>query len=131
MNSDPIFQLCDRVRETAFALHQHLRHGHLEKVYENGMVHRLTKMGLIVDQQHPLQVFDEDGTLLGDFVADLVVEMSLIIELKAVRQLNDDHTAQILGYLRSSDKEHGLLINFGGPKMEIRKYAMSTSPRIS
>ena len=62
---DPIFQLCDQIRETSFALHEYLRHGHLEKVYENGLAHRLRKLGLKVDQQFPLKVIDEDGTVIG------------------------------------------------------------------
>lgn len=123
---DPIFQLCDQVRETSFALHRHLRHGHAEKVYENGLAHRLRKQMLLAIQQHPLNVFDEDGTLLGEFFADLFVQRQLIVELKAVRALNDEHVAQLLGYLRASRIEHGLLINFGSPVLEVRKYALST-----
>jgi GxxExxY protein len=122
---DPIFQLCDLVRETSFALHRHLRHGHLEKVYECGLVHRLQKQGLVVSPQHPVDVFDEDGTRLGEYFADVLVNDLLIVELKAVRCLSDEHVAQLLGYLRSSRKEHGLLINFGAPKLEVRKYALS------
>lgn len=122
---DPIFQLCDRVRETSFALHCHLRHGHVEKVYENGLSNRLRKQGLVAVQQHPLNVFDEDGTLLGDFLADLFVDGCLIVELKAVRALADEHVAQLLGYLRASHVEHGLLINFGASKLEVRKYALT------
>ena len=122
---DPIFQLWDQVRETSFALHRHLRHGHVEKVYENGLAHRLRKQTLSAIQQHPLSVFDEDGTVLGDFFADLFVERQLIIELKAVRALADEHVAQLLGYLRASRIEHGLLINFGSPILEVRKYALS------
>jgi GxxExxY protein len=122
---DPIFQLCDQVRETSFALHRHLRHGHAEKVYENGLAHRLRKQTLLAIQQHPLNVFDEDGTLLGEFFADLFVQQQLIVELKAVRTLNDEHVAQLLGYLRASRIEHGLLINFGSPILEVRKYALS------
>jgi len=122
---DPIFLLCDRIRETSFSLQQHLRHGHLEKVYENGLAHRLKKQKLDVIQQHPLNVLDEDGTLLGNFFADLYVEQQLIIELKAVRTLIDEHAAQLLGYLRASRIEHGLLINFGSPRLEVRKFALS------
>ncbi|MBI3887052.1 MAG: GxxExxY protein [Opitutae bacterium] len=122
---DDIFLLCDRVREAGFALHQHLRHGHVEKVYENGLANRLCKLPLSVVQQHPLNVFDEDGTLLGDFFADLFVEGQLIVELKACRALADEHVAQLLGYLRASRWEHGLLINFGAPRLEIRKSALS------
>jgi GxxExxY protein len=120
-----IFLLCDRVREAAFALHQHLRHGHVETVYENGLGHRLRKLGLKVTQQHPLSVFDEDGTLLGEFVADLLVEQRLIVELKACRSLVDEHVAQLLGYLRAARIEHGLLINFGSSRLEIRKYVLT------
>lgn len=122
---DPIFQLSDIVRETGFAIHNYHRHGHVEKIYENALVNRLRKRGLHVVQQHPLSVFDEDGTLLGEFYADLFVEGKLIIELKAVRAVLDEHVAQLLGYLRSSRCEHGLLINFGAPKFAIRKYALS------
>ncbi len=122
---DPIFQLCDRIRETSFALHRHLRHGHVEKVYENGLAHRLRKQDLSAIQQHPLSVFDGDGTLSGDFSADMFVEHQLIVELKAVRSLADEHIAQLLGYLRASRVEHGLLINFGSPVLEIRKYILS------
>jgi len=117
--------LCDIVRETSFELHCYLHHGHLEKVYQNGLFHRLSKRGLDVKKQHPVPVYDEDGTLLGDFVADLFVENRLIVELKAVRTLADEHVAQILGYLRSSRVEHGLLINFGAPKLQVKKYILS------
>lgn len=76
-------------------------------------------------QQHPLQVFDEDGTLIGDYMTDLFVENCLIIELKTVKTLVNEHVAQVLGYLKSARIEHGLLINFGSYKFEIRKYAWS------
>lgn len=122
---DPIFQLCDIVRETGFSIHNYHRHGHVEKIYENALVHRLRKRGLKVVQQHPLSVFDEDGTLLGEFQADLFVENQLIVELKAVRSIVDEHVAQLLGYLRSAGCEHGLLINFGASKFALRKYALS------
>ena len=122
---DSIFLLCDRIREASLSLHRHLRHGHAEKVYENGLTHRLKKQTLTAIQQHPLSVLDEDGTLLGDFYADLFVENKLIIELKACRVLADEHIAQLLGYLRASRIEHGLLINFGAPRLEIRKFVLS------
>jgi len=120
-----IFSLCDQVRETSFALHRYLRHGHAEKVYENGLLHRLRKQGIEVAQQHALQVRDEDGTVLGDFLADLFVQGELIVELKAVRTIANEHIAQLLGYLRASGREHGLLINFGSSKLQIRKFVLS------
>ena len=116
-------ELTDSVRQTSYDIHVYLGHGHLEKVYENALAHRLRKAGLQVKQQHPIQVFDEDGTLIGDYLADLLVEVDLIIELKAAKAIAPEHEAQILGYLKSSRMEHGLLINFGSYKFEIRKFA--------
>ncbi len=118
-------ELCDVVRQTAFELQSYLRHGYLEKIYENGLANRLRKKGLKVEQQKPIQVVDEDGTELGEYFADLVIEGCLIVELKAVRELAPEHTAQILGYLRGSRIEHGMLINFGSPKLGVKKYALS------
>ena len=120
-----IKELCDVVRETAYAIHLYHGHGHLEKVYENALAHRLRKAGIQVEQQHPLQVYDEDGTPIGEYYADLLVEGRLIVELKAARAIADEHVAQILGYLKSARIEDGLLINFGSYKFEIKKYVMS------
>ena len=122
-------ELCRLVRETAYAIHVYHGHGHLEKVYENALTHRLRKLGLNVKQQYPITVFDEDGTIIGEYFADLIVEEILIAELKACRALVNEHTAQVLGYLRSARKEHGLLMNFGSYKFQIQKYAMSLGPR--
>jgi GxxExxY protein len=119
-----IMALCDQVRETAYAIHEYHAHGHLEKVYENALVHRLRKAGLKVEQQRPLHVYDEDGTEIGDYYADLIVEGCLIVELKASGTLSGEHKAQLLGYLRASGIEHGLLINFGSYKFQIQKYAL-------
>ena len=121
----PINQLCDIVRETSFAIHRYHRNGHLEKIYENALVSRLRKQGLEVQQQYPISVFDEDGTLLGEFFADLFVDGRLVVELKAARAVADEHVAQLLGYLRSSRTETGLLINFGSPILHVKKYLMT------
>lgn len=122
---DDIFKLCDIVRETSFSIHSYLRNGHLEKVYENALAHRLTKLGLSAIQQYRLSVADEDGTTLGDFSADIFVQNVLIVEVKACRTLADEHVAQLLGYLRASRIEHGLLINFGAPKLQVKKYILT------
>ena len=120
-----IMELSDIVRQTAFAIHCYHKSGHLEKVYENALAHRLQKLGLKVKQQHPVNVYDEDGTLIGEYFADLLVEGCLIVELKACRATAEEHIAQILGYLKSAKIEDGLLINFGSYKFEIKKYVMS------
>ena len=70
------------------------------------MAHRLRKQGLEVKQQHPVQVRDEDGVVLGDFYADLLVENHLVVELKAAKTLADEHIAQLLGYLKSTRLAH-------------------------
>jgi len=124
MQDEEILALCDRIRSVSLALHSFLRHGHLEKVYENGLAHRLRIEGIRLEQQYPLKVFDEDGTVLGEYYADLFVEECLLVELKACKALVNEHTAQILGYLRASRLQHGLLINFGATKLEIRKFKL-------
>lgn len=124
-SSDQIQELCDIVRQTAYDIHVYLGHGHLEKVYENALFHRLSKKGLRVEQQYPLTVYDEDGTVLENYVADLLVEQLLVVELKAAKTIAPEHFAQLLGYLKSSRCEHGLLINFGSYRFEMRKLALS------
>jgi GxxExxY protein len=127
MTEAEIHQLCAIVRETSLAAHKFLRHGHSEKIYENSLANRLRKRGFNVRQQHPLSVFDEDGTLLGDFYADILLENELILELKAVRQLADEHTAQGLGYLRASRLEHAMLVNFGAPVIQFKKLIFNSN----
>ncbi|MDI1251102.1 MAG: GxxExxY protein [Lacunisphaera sp.] len=100
----------------------------MEKIYENALGSRLRKLGIEVKQQFALTVFDEDGTILGEYFADLYIEERLIVELKAGRTVVDEHVAQLLGYLRSSRVETGLLINFGAPVLSVKKYLMTDSP---
>ena len=129
MNTNPhmtdIFALCDVIRETSFQIHSYLRHGHREQIYENALVHRLRKQGISVEQQTEIVVYDEDGTVIGHLKADLLIEGRLICEIKGARNIVDEHLAQLLGYLRASRLEHGLLINFGGPRLQIKKLILS------
>jgi GxxExxY protein len=120
-----INELCNIVRQTAYDIHVYHSHGHLEKVYENALAHRLRKLGLDVKQQYPLKVYDEDGTEIGDYMVDLLIEGRLVIELKAAKTMIDEHVAQVLGYLRAGRIEHGLLVNFGSYRFQIRKYVLS------
>ena len=90
-----------------------------------GVAHRLRRRGLDSKFQFPLAVFDEDGTVLGEDFADLFVEGILIVELKAAKSIADEHVAQLLGYLRASRIEHGLLISFGAQSFQLKKYVMS------
>ncbi len=117
-----INELSAVVRQTAYDIHVYHGNGHLEKVYENALVNRLRKAGFDVKQQHPLKVHDEDGTVIGEYFADLLVDNCLILELKAAKTIADEHVAQTLGYLKASRIEHGLLINFGSYRFQIRKF---------
>ncbi len=94
--------------------------GFVEKVYENALVHALRKSGLKAEQQHPLSVAF-DGIVVGEFYADLLVESSVLAELKAVSALLPEHTAQALNYLRATGLPICLLINFGKPKVEVKR----------
>jgi GxxExxY protein len=123
-----IMDLSNIVRQTAYDIHVYHGHGHLEKVYENALANRLRKLGLDVKQQHPMTVRDEDGTIIGEYFADLLINNQLIVELKAAKACTDEHTAQLLGYLKSARIEHGLLINFGSYRFYIKKYALSDRP---
>ena len=89
------------------------------------LAHRLRKAGMSVQQQSPINVYDEDGMLLGEYFADLLVEGALVVEAKAAKILAIEHESQILGYLKSTKVEHGLLMNFGASKFQIRKFAWS------
>jgi GxxExxY protein len=120
-----IFSLCDVIRETSFDIYKYLRSGHREQIYENALAHRLRKRGISLEQQQEVRVFDEDGKLLGHLKADLMVENRLICEIKGCRALVDEHVAQLLGYLRACRIEHGLLINFGASRFEIKKYILT------
>ncbi|RJP90151.1 MAG: GxxExxY protein [Desulfobacteraceae bacterium] len=134
MNTADIMILCDQIRETAYAVHTFHGNGYLEKVYENALVNRLRKSGLEVRQQHPIAIYDEDGSEIGEYFADIVVNDALIIELKACKALTNEHQSQLLHYLKSTGMEHGLLINFGSYKFEIKKFARTQenhSPRKS
>jgi len=124
MTDQETLRLTDQIRETAFAVHRFFGPGHFEKVYENALANRLKKSGIQVQQQVPISVEDEDGTIVGEYVADLVIENSLIIELKACEYLTDAHHCQIMGYLRATKFRHGLLVNFGTKKFEIKKYIL-------
>ena len=118
---------CDAIRQIAYELHVYLGTGYLEKVYENGLAHRLSKAGFNVKTQVPIKVCDEDGYVIGDYIVDMLVD-GIVIELKAVSALQNAHIAQTINYLSAMKIDYGMLINFGSPKFESRKLAR---PRLS
>ena len=115
-------QLTERVIRCAFVVSNTLGCGFLEKVYENALAHELRKTGLQVQQQHAITVY-YDGVAVGEYTADLLVEGVLLLELKAVKDLDDIHLAQCLNYLKATNLRLCLLMNFAKPKVEIRRIA--------
>jgi GxxExxY protein len=94
--------------------------GFLEKVYENALTHELRKAGLQVVQQFGTPVF-YDGVVVGDYIADLLVEQFVLVELKAAKALDDIHMAQCMNYLKATGFHVCLLLNFGKPKVEVKR----------
>ena len=114
--------LSGRVIGCAFNVLNTLGIGFLEKVYENALAYEMRKAGLAVLQQHGVSVM-YDGTVVGDYVIDLMVEQSLLVELKAAKALDEVHHAQCLNYLKATGMRLGLLLNFGRPRLEIKRVA--------
>ncbi|QNN22791.1 GxxExxY protein [Planctomycetales bacterium ZRK34] len=112
--------LTERIIEGAFRVSNQLGSGFLEKVYENALTHELRKMGLHTVQQQPIHVYYE-GIVVGEYVADLIVENNVLIELKSCRAIDDIHVAQCLNYLRATQIPVGLVLNFGTPKVGIKR----------
>jgi GxxExxY protein len=103
--------------------------GFLEKVYENAMAHVLTDMKHLVKQQHPIIVLF-DGIVVGEYFADLFIDDSVIVELKAAEAIRKEHEAQLLNYLKATQIEVGLLLNFGR-KPEFKRRAFSNKNKES
>ena len=97
-----------------------LGYGFLEKVYENSMIIELNKLGLNCRKQVPLKVYYDD-VKVGDYFADIIVEDKVIIELKAAVGIIPEHEAQLVNYLRATDIEVGLLLNFGEKPVHKRR----------
>ncbi len=104
--------ITERIIGAAFKVHNALGFGFLEKVYENALALELRNAGFEVDQQYLVPVRYE-GELVGDYVADLVVEGKVIVEVKAVSALEPVHETQLVNYLKGTGIEVGLLLNFG------------------
>ena len=94
--------------------------GFLEKVYENALAIELRKGGVLVKQQPLLKVFYE-GEIVGEYAADLIVENEIVVELKAVRALDNVHQAQCMNYLRATKLTVCLLLNFGTSRLQVKR----------
>jgi len=116
----PKKEITEKIIRAAFAVHSKLGSGFVEKVYENAMVKELRSMGLAVDQQKPLKVLF-GGDPVGEFSVDLLVEKSVVVELKAVRVMERSYEEKLLHYLKASNLPVGLLLNFGNASVQIKR----------
>jgi GxxExxY protein len=116
-------QITERIISCAYKIGNTLGCGFLEKVYENALAYELRRLGLNVKQQEEIKVF-YDGVEVGYYEADLLVENLILVELKAVREINDIYMAQCLNYLKATKLKICLLINFGNPRVEIKRIVL-------
>lgn len=113
-------ELSEKVIECCLDVIRELGSGFLESVYEKALLVALASKGMAVRSQVPLKVKFRD-VVVGEFFADLLVEEKLIVELKATKALLPEHQAQVINYLKATGIDVGLLVNFGSPKLEIKR----------
>lgn len=119
-------RLIETINDCAYRIRKKLSAGYMESVYKNAMVIELRRHGLSFETEKPIEV-TYDGFIVGKFCADIIVENQIILELKAVSSLTTAHSVQLVNYLTATGIDDGLLINFGGEKLEIkRKYRVYT-----
>ncbi len=113
-------ELTSLIIKCFYTVYNMLGFGFLEKVYENALQIELKNQGLNVDKQKPIKVYYKDK-VVGEYFADLIVEDKVILELKAAEALCEEHELQLINYLKATDKEIGLLLNFGKKPQVKRK----------
>jgi GxxExxY protein len=113
--------ITEKIIGCAYQVSNTLGSGFSESVYEKSLHHQALKIGLEAERQYQMKVL-YDGVLVGEFFADLLIEKKILVEIKAVRVLDELHIAQAMNYLKASGMPICLLINFGRPKVEIRRF---------
>jgi len=116
-------ELTSQIIQCAYQVHKTLGFGFLESVYQNALLIELEKNGLKAAKEFPIKV-SYDGHIVGDYLADIVVEDKVILELKSVKELHPAHEAQLVNYLKATGKEIGLLINFSD-RVEIKRKVLT------
>ncbi len=116
-------KITEKIIQSYYKVYNILGYGFLEKVYENAMALELRKAGMRVNQQDNIKVFYETEEV-GDYYADLLVESLVIVEIKAAKALSEEHEAQLTNYLKGTDIEVGLLLNFGKNRSSSGKYSI-------
>ena len=113
-----------KIRGCIYEVYQTLGAGFLEKIYEEALLIELVSQGLKAESQKPIKV-PYKGKQIGNYIADIIVEDKILLELKSIKELSKAHEAQILNYLKATDIEIGLLINFQHPKATIKRFIKS------
>jgi len=118
-------ELTEKIIKIFYSVYNKLSYGFLEKVYENAMMIEFKREGILAVSQSPMKVFYE-GEVIGEYYADILVDNKVIVEIKAAKQLVEENEAQLLNYLKATDIEVGLLLNFG-PKPEVKRKAFDNT----
>ena len=118
-------ELTEKIIKVFYRVYNKLGYGFLEKVYEKAMMIELKKENIPAAAQSPIKVRYEDE-IIGEYFADILVENKIILEIKAAKNLLEDNEAQLLNYLKATEIEVGLLLNFG-PKPEVRRRGFDNS----
>ena len=117
-------KLTDKILGCAVRVSKGLGTGFLEKVYENALCMELREAGLLFQRQHPISIWYREN-VVGEYVTDLLVEQAVILELKAAKTIDRIHEAQLLNYLRATGVQKGLILNFGTPRLGIRRMVLT------
>ena len=125
MNTDEhgLNHISEKIIGCAFSVSNALGAGFLEKVYQNALLIELAHAGLQAEKEKQIQVLYKNQ-VVGDYFADILVNQKVIIETKAAQSLNEIHQAQLLNYLKATNLPLGLLINFGAPKIQIKRMVL-------
>ncbi len=119
-NYTELNQITEKIIGCSYRVSNTLGGGFLEKVYENALAHEISKAGLQVAQQSPIQV-KYDGIPVGDFTADILVEDCVVVELKTAKKLDESHLAQCMNYLNATGLNICLLFNFANRRLEFKR----------
>ena len=118
-------ELTEKIINIFYRVYNKLGYGFLEKVYENAMMIEFKREGILAISQSPIKVFYE-GDVIGEYYADILVDNKVIIEIKAAKRLVEKNEAQLLNYLKATDIEVGLLLNFG-TEPEVKRKAFDNT----
>jgi len=118
-------ELTEKIIKIFYKVSNTLGYGFLEKVYENALMVELNREKIPSKAQSPIKV-SYDGEVIGEYYSDILVDNKIIVEIKASKALSEENEAQLLNYLKATDKEVGLLLNFG-PKPEIKRKAFDNT----